>query len=134
MPLYSSPIAGVWYHPPSNGILKAAPENQPLTLHPDPFGENSGSRHDDPNAIMINLNPQTFPEPNRPKLSEELQGFGVTLEEFLLAPNWLLGFIPRGIAAMLDLPGPIPAQLRFDPNGKPLVVFTLDSRRVQNGN
>lgn len=117
MPKYSSPIVGMWHHPPASGILRAAPENSPLTLHPEPTNPY------DPNAIQVWITSKGIPTTNHDKLREELQGFGVSLEEFLQESEWMLGFIPRGVAALITLDGDVEGNLSFDTRGKPLVIF-----------
>jgi len=120
MPRYSSPIVGMWHHPPAPGILRAAPISCPLILRPEPTNPH------DPNAIQVWLTTEGIPLSSHDKLREELQGFGVSMDEFLAEPEWFLGFIPKGAAAIITLNGDTPGTLTFDPQGKPLVIFTYN--------
>jgi hypothetical protein len=119
MPKYSSPIVGMYHHPPAQGILRAAPHNCPLTLRPEPTNPY------DPNAIQVWLTTEGIPPDNHDKLREELQGFGVSMDVFLGESEWFLGFVPRGVAAIIHLDGDVPGTLSFDPQGKPLAIFQL---------
>jgi hypothetical protein len=74
---------------------------------------------------MVWLTTTGIPPTNHDKLLEGLQGFGISLEEFLESPEWMLGYIPRNVACLLTLPDDTPATLAFNTQGKPLAIFTL---------
>lgn len=115
------PIMGVYFRPLAKSILAALSANTCLVLCPEPENEY------DPNAIKIILLTEEFPEETLPALEDSLAHAGKDLDDFFAEPEWHLGYVPRGITAIMapELAGrDRPAWLRFSPEGKPEVTTT----------
>lgn len=96
-------IRGMGFHPPAKALIKRLPTGTQLELVREP--ENPY----DPNAIQVWVAPAVLPEDQRAEFEMELAGWGKTLEEFLEAPQWMLGFVAKetaaNIAGLMDREG-----------------------------
>lgn len=114
MPL---PIVGAHFRPPAKGILAVLPTGTKLVVRPEPTNEF------DPNAMMVLVRTSEIPH----TLSEDLelhtapQGYSAT--DIFEQAEWHLGYIPKGIAAVLveRVKGDVEGVLSFNIGGKPMV-------------
>ena len=150
MPTHTCPIVGAHFRPPAKSILSALPNSCPLRLRPEP------DNPFDSNALQVLISGQVIrdlPEAIKSDLHADAVGYGFDLDTICAAEEWHLGYIPRGIAAQLQVmvaqeieritqtiqsnyptfehlsaPNYLPALLSFDLAGKPAVQFQLSDK------
>jgi hypothetical protein len=112
------PIVGSYYRPPANALIKHMPHRTKLVLRPEP--ENPY----DPNAIMVLVRGSEVETDY--DLDQALIGYGTNIAEVQAGGEYHLGYIPRGLAATMALPGEIEGTFLLDARGKPQVQFELE--------
>lgn len=123
MPIH--PIVGAHYRPPAKAILSILPIGQELELIPDPYGENTGNFHDDPNAIAVWIDGSSInTNLELQEVEEKLHAYGFSTDQ-IVSESWHLGYIPREVAKDIHLDGPLRAKFCVGGNGGPRVEFSL---------
>jgi len=89
------PIVGAHFHRPAKAILAILPSGTELDVIPEPENEY------DPNAIAIWINASHIPPTAKAELHNLSQPYGYSADEILNGDHWMLGYIPREIAAKL---------------------------------
>jgi hypothetical protein len=125
MPQHNCPIVGAFFRPPAKALLASLPFGQALTVRAEPDNQH------DVNAIAIWLESENIGDASQAELLESLPGFGIDLNQIMSEMEWHLGYIPRGIAAILkersvvdgtDIPG----TLSFNAKGGPEINFSTE--------
>ncbi len=123
MPIH--PIVGAHYRPPAKAILSILPVGQELELMSDPYGENTGTSHDDPNAIAVWVDGNAITtNTSLQEVEERLQSYGFNTDQ-IVSESWHLGYIPREVAKDIHLDGPLRAKFCVGASGGPRVEFEL---------
>lgn len=116
MPHSPLPIVGAHFRPPAKAILEVLPTGAELELRPEP------SNPFDPNAIQVIVASSQIPPERYTDLELSASGYGFSLDDILDSDFWHLGYLPRGLAAVIapKLAGKTyPAKLCFLADGKP---------------
>lgn len=122
-------LVGMFSHPPATLLLQNIPGGAELRLVPEP--ENPY----DANAIRVHIATSAIPESRYAELENLLPGSGLTLEEFLAEPEWMLGHVAANggkplakagltqgnieVGKMIENGWDFKAKLFFWPDGKP---------------
>lgn len=128
MTIVKTLLVGMFSHPPATLLLQNIPGGAELILIPEP--ENPY----DSGAIRVEVRTGFIPESRYGELETLLPGSGLTLEELLERPSWMLGHVAanggkplakagltqgnKEIGEMMSS-GPCTAKLFFWPDGKP---------------
>lgn len=116
---YMAEIRGMGFHPPAKLLIERLRGGAKLKLVREP--ENKY----DPNAIKAFIEPAGVAAEDRDEaFVEKLAGYGLTVEDFDAAPEWMLGYIGKEFAAQMAEqlsaePEAYSAQLCFSGVGKP---------------
>ena len=119
MSTHTYPIVGGHFRPPANGILATLRGGAPLTLIPEPSNEY------DPNAVKVVWYSAYLPVEDMTTMDDNVLGFGFSVQDIKDVDEWHLGYVPRGLAAVLapELNGQTrDGVLGFDAKGKPMII------------
>lgn len=130
----SAPLVGMHFRPPAKTVLANLPGGCELILDPEP-----GNQFD-PKAIRVLVSPSQLPRSQYEALEEALPGQGTTLTDVLDDGMIWLGYVADSDGKIckesrqagnrevgeLMLDGSHQARLGFAPDGKALVVVTVE--------
>jgi hypothetical protein len=129
------PLVGMFARPPASTVLASLPGGAKLILEAEP--ENKY----DTKAIKVLVAPEQLPESQYARLEEALPGQGRTLAETLEGGDIWLGYIADSDGKIcrqagskgnrevgeLMLDSSHQARLGFSPDGKPVVIVTVET-------
>lgn len=121
----SLPIVGAKFRPPASGLLSVLRAGNKLLIRREPDNQY------DANALQVLIVRDELEKLPEAQLQSACEGFGFGSAEVLAAPEWHLGYIPRGDAEMLApsfdraATRGISASLTFDFRGRPAVSFAV---------
>ena len=116
------PIVGAHFRPPAKALLGVLPSGfKGLRLRAEP------SNPFDSNAVQVLLCSDELPHELAPRISDACLPFGFDSAAIYEQAEWHLGYIPKGIAAIVQpqITSDIRGELSFDAFGKPFVSVTL---------
>lgn len=125
------PIVGMFHHRPAPAIIDVIPIQTTLWLRAEPTNAY------DVNAVKVVIKSAETPDTCHLLLQDKLSGFGVGLEEYLSQEEWMLGYIPRGLAAVLretgrvKTEGDVQGEFGVNFTGKPLVRILDEEPKVK---
>jgi len=120
------PIVGMFYRKPAQAIIDCIPIGTHIYAYAEPSNEV------DPNAIAILIDSEHIPEQCHDSLDIKLANYGMEIGDIMGEPTWHLGYIPKGLAAMLKNSGDVQDNIIYhgtfmqDMKGKPMINFNGD--------
>ena len=119
-------VRGMGFRPPAKAIIEALRPGAELKLVREPSNEY------DPHAVQVWVEPSQVREEDHENLAIGLGGYGQTLETFLEAPQWFLGYVGKEwaqhVSPILAQPGvEYTAKLGFNAKGKPTAEIKVEA-------